>query len=145
MGSCENQQFDSIFGHTAFSYQTPLRCIGPIFTTCRVFSDFRMPSRRPRVIPATLSNLVPLIKWLSRCCVSSRTFKSKYDTEPTFTTSNTNALGFDLETQTSFIFPECSCNPWFHARRRNLPGGVKWLLSRVPLRRCGQSRSLRHV
>lgn len=47
------------------TYQTPLRCIGPILTTCRIFSLFKMPSRRPRVIPATLRSLVPLIMWLS--------------------------------------------------------------------------------
>jgi hypothetical protein len=48
-----------------FSYQTPLRCIGPILTTWRTFSLLRIPSRRPRVIPATLRSLVPLIMWLS--------------------------------------------------------------------------------
>ena len=43
------------------TYQTPLRCIGPILTTCRVFSLFKIPSRRPRVIPATFKSFVPLI------------------------------------------------------------------------------------
>jgi hypothetical protein len=52
------------------TYQTPFRCIGPILTTCRVFSLFRMPSRRPRVMPATLSSFVPLIMWLSVKLVS---------------------------------------------------------------------------
>jgi hypothetical protein len=47
------------------SYQTPFRCIGPILTTAFCFSALRMPSRRPRVIWATLSSLVPLIIWLS--------------------------------------------------------------------------------
>lgn len=47
------------------TYQTPLRCMGPIFTTCRTFSLLRMPSRRPRVMPATFNSLVPLIIWLS--------------------------------------------------------------------------------
>lgn len=47
--------------HEACAYQTPLRCIGPIFTTCRVFSLLRIPSLRPRVMPATLSSFVPLI------------------------------------------------------------------------------------
>jgi hypothetical protein len=47
------------------TYHTPLRCIGPILTTCLIFSLLRIPSRRPRVMPATLSSLVPLIKWLS--------------------------------------------------------------------------------
>lgn len=48
-----------------FAYHTPLRCIGPILTTCLVFSLFNMPSRRPRVMPATLRSFVPLIMWLS--------------------------------------------------------------------------------
>lgn len=47
------------------TYHTPLRCIGPIFTTCRTFSLFKIPSRLPRVIPATFNSLVPLIIWLS--------------------------------------------------------------------------------
>ncbi len=51
-------------------YQTPLRCIGPIFTTCRSFSLLRIPSLRPRVIPATLRSFVPLMKWLSVPCQS---------------------------------------------------------------------------
>jgi hypothetical protein len=46
----------------SLAHQTPFRCIGPILTTCLVFSDLRIPSRRPRVMPATLSNLVPLMK-----------------------------------------------------------------------------------
>lgn len=48
------------------THQTPFRCIGPIFTTCLVFSLLRIPSRRPRVIPATFSSFVPFIMWLSR-------------------------------------------------------------------------------
>lgn len=48
-----------------WSYQTPLRCIGPILTTFRSFSLLRIPSRRPLVIPTTFSNFVPLILWLS--------------------------------------------------------------------------------
>lgn len=47
------------------THHTPLRCIGPIFTTWRTFSLLRMPSRRPRVIPATFNSFVPLIIWLS--------------------------------------------------------------------------------
>mgnify|MGYP006976744676 CR=1 FL=1 len=54
------------------AYQTPLRCIGPILTTWRIFSLFRMPSRRPRVIPATFRSLVPLIMWLSEKSVSTK-------------------------------------------------------------------------
>lgn len=68
------------------AYQTPLRCIGPIFTTCRVFSLFRIPSRRPRVMPATFRSLVPLIMWLSmvlsanhhQCASSWRWFRQTY-------------------------------------------------------------------
>lgn len=44
---------------------TPLRFIAPILTTYRTFSDLRMPSRRPLVIPATFSSLVPLMKLVS--------------------------------------------------------------------------------
>lgn len=44
------------------AYQTPLTCIGPILTTCRTFSFFKMASLRPLSIPATLNSLVPLIK-----------------------------------------------------------------------------------
>jgi hypothetical protein len=46
-------------------YHIPLRCIGPILTTFPAFSDFNIPSRHPRVMPATLSSFVPLIMWLS--------------------------------------------------------------------------------
>lgn len=42
-----------------------MRCIGPILTTCRTFSLFRIPSLLPRVIPATLRSFVPFIMWLS--------------------------------------------------------------------------------
>ena len=55
----------SITDKEHITYQTPLRCIGPILTTCRSFSLFRIPSRRPRVIPATFNSFVPLIMWLS--------------------------------------------------------------------------------
>ena len=44
------------------TYQTPLRCIGPIFTTCLIFSDLRIPSLLPLVMPATFKSLVPLMK-----------------------------------------------------------------------------------
>lgn len=47
------------------THQTPLRCIGPILTTCRIFSLLRIPSRRPRVMPATFKSFVPFIIWLS--------------------------------------------------------------------------------
>ena len=50
---------------TEYTYQTPFRCIGPIFTTLRFFSLLRIPSRLPLVMPATLSSLVPLMVWLS--------------------------------------------------------------------------------
>jgi hypothetical protein len=54
------------------TYQTPFRCMGPILTTCLTFSLLRIPSRRPRVIPATLSNFVPLMKWLSGSPISQQ-------------------------------------------------------------------------
>lgn len=47
------------------TYQTPFKCMGPILTTCRTFSLFKIPSRRPRVMPATFNSFVPLIMWLS--------------------------------------------------------------------------------
>lgn len=47
-------------------YQTPLRCLGPVFTICFVFSLVRISSHRPPVIPATFRSLVPLIMWSSR-------------------------------------------------------------------------------
>ena len=64
--------------HTSNAYQTPLRCIGPILTTCRVFSLLRIPSRRPRVIPATLRSLVPLMKWLSSRLATQTPFASTW-------------------------------------------------------------------
>lgn len=39
--------------------------MGPILTTWRTFSLLRIPSRRPRVMPATFNSFVPLIMWLS--------------------------------------------------------------------------------
>jgi hypothetical protein len=63
---------------TAIStYQTPLRCMGPILTTCRIFSLFKIPSLRPLVMPATLSNLVPLIIWLSITLVCQHQTQTK--------------------------------------------------------------------
>lgn len=47
------------------AYHTPFKCIGPILTTFFCFSLFKIPSLRPRVMPTTLSNLVPFIMWLS--------------------------------------------------------------------------------
>lgn len=63
---CEGQLSRKRSLHTQrHTYHTPFRCIGPIFTTWRIFSLFKIPSRRPRVIPATFRSLVPLIMWLS--------------------------------------------------------------------------------
>jgi hypothetical protein len=65
--SLEGDPIKNINGRTRWkvaaiaAYQTPLRCIGPILTTCLVFSLFKMPSRRPLVMPATLRSFVPLI------------------------------------------------------------------------------------
>lgn len=49
----------------SYGIHTPLRYIVPILTTCRTFSLFNIPSRLPRVIPATLSSFVPFIMLLS--------------------------------------------------------------------------------
>ena len=51
--------------HWEVTYQTPLRCMGPILMTWRSFSLFKIPSRRPLVMPATFKSLVPLTIWLS--------------------------------------------------------------------------------
>jgi hypothetical protein len=108
------------------TYQTPLRCMGPILTTWRVFSLFSMPSRRPRVIPATFRSLVPLIMWLSSR--SQRTiFLRGGRPKITFTASNTDALGFNLETQAAFVLPQRSGHAGLHSRRGNLTSVVKSL------------------
>jgi len=61
-GSCSTcKQTNCILSRSKL-YQTPFKCIGPILTTCLVFSDLRIPSRRPRVMPATFRSFVPLIK-----------------------------------------------------------------------------------
>lgn len=55
--------------------------MGPIFTTCLVFSLFSIPSRRPLVMPATFRSLVPLIMWLSWLrvsCIGSTTIRRTY-------------------------------------------------------------------
>lgn len=65
MVSCTIHQYLSKTEIFSSSYQTPFKCIGPILTTWRIFSLFKIPSRRPRVIPATFNNFVPLIIWLS--------------------------------------------------------------------------------
>lgn len=88
------------------TYQTPFKCMGPILTTWRIFSLFKIPSRRPRVIPATLSSLVPLIIWLS-LLVSINELQGWGGEEEklTLSTGNTDALGFHLITEAAFIFP----------------------------------------
>jgi hypothetical protein len=86
------------------AYQTPLRCIGPILTTCLVFSLFRIPSLRPRVIPATFSSLVPLIMWLSMNTQSAIDIGNKRISH-TFTASDADTFGLDLEAKATFVFP----------------------------------------
>lgn len=88
------------------TYQTPFRCIGPIFTTWRVFSLLRIPSRRPLVMPATFNSLVPLIMWLSANHVSSSLSHRLYDQkQPTLSTCDTNTPCFNLEAQAALVFP----------------------------------------
>lgn len=84
------------------TYHTPLRCIGPIFTTCRTFSLFKIPSRLPRVIPATFNSLVPLIMWLSYKIQSLVSQKHKwggggYDVQ-TFSPSHAYSFCLNLKT-----------------------------------------------
>lgn len=109
--------------HRYQSYQTPFKCIGPILTTCRVFSLFKMPSRRPRVMPATLSSLVPLIMWLSAEQLEHG--HTSEQTVRTFATRNTNAFSFNLEAQTAFIFPQSSGHTRLHAWWGNLASVIK--------------------
>lgn len=48
----------------------------------------------------------------------------------TFSSCYAHTLSFDLEAQTSFVFPQCSCYSGFHARWSDLTCGVVglWLL-----------------
>lgn len=65
------------------TYQTPFKCMGPILTTWRTFSLFSMPSRLPLVMPATLSNFVPLIMWLSAATISlGLSYQQSYQSSP---------------------------------------------------------------
>ena len=108
----------------AATYHTPLRCIGPIFTTWRVFSLLRMPSRRPRVIPATFNSFVPLIMWLSAPrrnkplvlhYIALRRLGPR-----TFSASNTDSTSLYLVAETAFVLPERRGDSRLHAGRRNL-------------------------
>jgi hypothetical protein len=103
--------------------------MGPILTTCRVFSLLRMPSRRPRVMPATLSSFVPLIMWLSRKVVSICGQQGRGSR--TFATCDTNTLRLDLKTQTAFVFPQRGSHTGLHPRRGDLASVVKrvWLVA----------------
>lgn len=96
------------------TYQTPLRCMGPILTTCRIFSLFKMPSRRPRVIPATLRSFVPLIIWLSGkqsiSLLIPREPVTNNSSEPnakkrTFPSGDTDTFRLDLKTEAALVFP----------------------------------------
>lgn len=142
-----NQQCDLEAWSKLATYQTPLRCIGPILTTCRVFSDFSMPSRRPRVMPATFRSFVPLMKWLSRAHVNICPGQRLSSMEPTFTTSHADSLRFDLKAKTSFILPQCRCHPRLHSRWSNLASRVEWNWRGrgVSLSRSRQTRGLWHV
>jgi len=111
-------------------YHTPLRCIGPILTTWRTFSLFRIPSRRPRVMPATLSSLVPLIIWLSATDRSINSLSSQPGLL-TFSTGNADTTGFYLKAKTTLILPESGSHTGLHSRRCNLAGRVEASLIRV--------------
>jgi hypothetical protein len=88
----------------------------------------RMPSRRPRVMPATLSSFVPLIIALSggreNGQFGQETLGRKVS-KRTFPTGDTNAPGFDLETEGALVFPQRRCDARLHARRLNLASRVK--------------------
>ena len=100
--------------------------MGPILTTWRTFSLFRMPSRRPRVIPATFNSLVPLIMWLSATSVShpARSLHAGA-VKPTFTSSDANSSSLNLETETPLILPERGGHTRLHSRWRLLTCGVE--------------------
>lgn len=44
---------------------------------------------------------------------------------PTFASRDTYTLGFDLEAETAFIFPQRCCHPGFHPGRCDLSGVVE--------------------
>lgn len=126
MGSCSGQQLIlelSVQGHK--TYQTPFRCIGPIFTTWRSFSLFRIPSRRPRVIPATLSSLVPLIMWLSIKCMLGKWNSLAYHDQLTFSSRHANSLRFHLVAETALIFPQSGCHSGLSTGRCHLACGIE--------------------
>lgn len=111
-----------LFGST---YQTPFKCIGPIFTTWRSFSLFKIPSRRPRVIPATFSNFVPLIIWLSvryPCQIEGFQNWAYLPTSLTLSPCNAYTLGLHLITKTALVFPQSSSYSWFGSWWSNLAG-----------------------
>lgn len=106
------------------TYHTPLRCIGPIFTTCRFFSLLRMPSRRPRVIPATLRSFVPLMKWLSKHVSQVSIIDKKNRMRPTFATSNANSLSLNLKAQAALVFPQRGSHSRLYPGRCHLSGRI---------------------
>ena len=108
--------------NSEITHQTPFKCIGPILTTLRTFSLLRIPSLRPRVMPATLSSLVPLIIRLSTTLSTGS--KHKLCVRRTFSASNADTLGFNLITETSLVFPQRRGNPRFGAGGSGLSGRV---------------------
>lgn len=70
---------------------------------------------------------MPLIIWLSAeggkvsHCLEIGEFKDVR----TFTSSDANAAGFNLEAKTPLVLPEGCSNTGLHARRWLLPSGVK--------------------
>jgi hypothetical protein len=88
----------------------------------------RMPSRRPRVMPATLSSFVPLIIALSGARETGQFGRETLGwkgSKRTFPTGDTDAPSFDLETERALIFPQRRCDARLHARRLNLTSRVK--------------------
>ena len=114
------------------SYQTPLRCIGPILTTCRIFSLFKMPSRRPRVIPATLRSFVPLIMWLSVnqsvSCFPRVMTSVAGKKQRTFPPGDTDTFRLNLKTEAALVFPQRRSHPRLHPGWSDLTGSVECLL-----------------
>lgn len=95
-------------------------------TTWRSFSLLRIPSRRPRVIPATFSSFVPLIMWLSGCSVSQWCPTSKFrGIARTLAPRHADSLRFHLVAEAALILPQGGGHAWLGSRRGDLAGGVK--------------------
>lgn len=97
-------------------YHTPFKCIAPTLTTTRPRSFLRIPSRRPRDMPTTFNNLVPLTMSLSDWNGEIKLFPFLwFPSQPlrtellTLSTSNTKTSGIYLIANSTLILPIGSC------------------------------------